>query len=225
MWRNAPSEATGVSPAQLMFGRPCRTFLPTARSVLSPAPPVPVYDALVKAQQTQAEYFNRGTRSLRPLIEGETVRMRLPGRSTWSPGICLRSVGDRSYLVRVDNFVYRRNRRHLLATNEDPSVVPDLPERPRVPVWAPHAPPANSFSRPERPPIPPSVPGTVAGGVERPPSPLSVPGLAAGGVGSPPSHGAPAHHGGNNHFAAAPLSPRRSGRVSQPPSYLRDYVR
>ena len=54
----AKGSTTGVSPAQLMFGRPCRTFLPTARSVLSPAPPVPVHDALVKAQQTQAEYFN-----------------------------------------------------------------------------------------------------------------------------------------------------------------------
>ena len=159
MWRNAPSESTGVSPAQLMFGRQCRTFLPTARSTLSLTPPIPVKETMVNARAKQTGYFNRGTRSLRPLLEGETVRMRLPGRSTWTPGICLRSVAERSYLVRVDNLVYRRNRRHLLATGEDPGVVAqDPPERPldrlRPGRNAPRSPPRSQMQ-----PLPPSVHG------------------------------------------------------------------
>ena len=208
MWRNAPSETTGVSPAQLMFGRPCRTFLPTARSTLAPAPPVPVHQARVKAQQTQADYFNRGTRPLRALVEGETVRMRLPGRSTWSPGVCLRSAGDRSYLVRVDNYVYRRNRRHLLATNEDPNMARDLSERPCVP----HPPPlvslGNAVSRPEPPHMPPSAPEAVGEGEV---APRNCHGRDGGDVCASPT--------------PSPPTPRRSGRVSQPPPYLRDYVR
>ena len=69
MWRNVPSETTGVSPAQLMFGRPCRTFLPTARSTLASQMSVPVREAMSKGKQRQAAYYNRGTRKLRPLIE------------------------------------------------------------------------------------------------------------------------------------------------------------
>ena len=200
MWRNAPSEATGVSPAQLMFGRQCRTFLPIARSTLLPAPPASVHDALVTEKRTQAEYFNRGTRPLRPLIEGEAVRMRLPGQSTWSPGICLRSAGDRSYLVRVANYVYRRNRRHLLATNEDPSVARDPPERPVVHVRG------SLTSTPSFVRSPP------------PDTPLPAHGADGDGVESPGADDV-----GQGCETPPPL--RRSGRVSQPPLYLRDYVR
>ena len=205
MWRNAPSESTGISPAQCMFGRPCRTFLPTARSTLSPNSPNPVREAITHARARQAAYFDRGTRSLRTLREGETVRMRLPGQSTWTPGICLRSVADRSYLVRADNYVYRRNRRHLLATGEDPGVVArDPPERPlawpRLNRDAPLPPPPPSWS-PQAP-----VPGLV-GHSDNDRSPCSR-GVGTEHVTPPP-----------------PISPlRRSTRVSRPPSHLRDYV-
>ena len=203
MWRNAPNETTGVSPAQLMFGRQCRTFLPTARSNLSPRAPVDVRQHLVSAKARQAQQFNRGAKPLRPLVEGETVRMRLPGRSTWSAGICLRSVADRSYLVRVDNAVYRRNRRHLLATGENPAVVAQDPvERPLD-----RPPPAGVIrpqpAAPPRCPVPgPAVPqeGCLRGAQ----------GEGTGIVTPPPAHSPP------------PL--RRSNRVSRPPTYLQDYI-
>ena len=56
-----------MSPTQLMFGRPCRTFLPTARSALASTPSASVRKAMSKAKERQVTYYNRDTRNLRPL--------------------------------------------------------------------------------------------------------------------------------------------------------------
>ena len=44
--------------------------------------------------------------------------MALPGRNTWSMGVCRRELGQRSYIVDVAGHTYRRNRRQLRSTNE-----------------------------------------------------------------------------------------------------------
>ena len=49
---------------------------------------------------------------------GETVRIRLPGQKTWTPGECIQEGGPRSYHIRVGERVFRRNRRQLLLTRE-----------------------------------------------------------------------------------------------------------
>mgnify|MGYP002803815530 FL=1 len=46
--------------------------------------------------------------------------MRLPADKHWSLGTCVRSLSNRSYEVEVCGKRYRRNRRHLRATNESP---------------------------------------------------------------------------------------------------------
>ena len=130
-WRNAPSEATGVSPAQLMFGRPCRTFLPVTRSTLTPEIPSQVRVSMENAKRRQAGYYNRGTRSLAPLVSGQTIRMRLPGQSVWSRGVCVKPLAHRSYLVKVNGTFYRRNKRQIISSGEpcppDPDAASQLP--------------------------------------------------------------------------------------------------
>ena len=118
-WRNTPSEGMSTSPAQRLMGRRCKTLLPTAGTLLKPR-----YDtdadtrALAGRKRRQSFYYNQHARP--PIDEGATVRMRLPGEKTWTPGTCTEQVNPRSYRVKVGGTVYRRNRRQLVNAGEDP---------------------------------------------------------------------------------------------------------
>ena len=101
-----------MSPAQRLMGRQCKTLLPTAGTLLKPR-----YDtdadtrALAGRKRRQSFYYNQHARPLKPIDEGTTVRMRLPGEKTWTPGTYTEQVNSRSYRVKVGGTVYRRNRR------------------------------------------------------------------------------------------------------------------
>ena len=120
-WRNTPSEGMSTSPAQRLMGRRCKTLLPTAGTMLKPR-----YDtdadtrALAGRKRRQSFYYNQHARPLTPIDEGATVRMKLPGEKTWTPGTCTGQVNPRSYRVKVGGTVYRRNRRQLVCAGEDP---------------------------------------------------------------------------------------------------------
>ena len=120
-WRNTPSEGMGASPAQRLMGRRCKTLLPTAGTLLKPR-----YDtnadtrALAGRKRRQSFYYNQHAHPLPPTNEGATVRMRLPGEKTWTPGTCTEQVDSRSYRVKVGWTVYRRNRRQLVCAGEQP---------------------------------------------------------------------------------------------------------
>ena len=75
--------------------------------------------ALGGQKERQRYYYNRQAKALPPLAPGESVRMRLPGEKTWSPGVCTRLAGPRSYEVTVGGRTFRRNWRQLIRTNED----------------------------------------------------------------------------------------------------------
>ena len=48
------------------------------------------------------------------------MRMKLPGQRKWSAGKCAGKVDERSYIVRVGDVKYRRNRKQLVSGHEDP---------------------------------------------------------------------------------------------------------
>ena len=119
-WRITPAEGIGTSPAQHLMGRRCRALLAVAANLLKPR-----YDteadtqALVGTKQRQQYYYNRAAaKPLKTITSGETVRMKLPGQDTWSPGTCTEKLENSSYVVKVGNAVYRRNCRHIQKTNE-----------------------------------------------------------------------------------------------------------
>lgn len=120
-WRNTPTEGIGTSPAQCLLGCRCRTLLPIAESLLKLH-----YEtggdarALAGAKHHQQHYYNRAAKPLKAITPGETVRMKLPGQDTGSPGTCSGKVTNRSYVVKVGDTEYRRNRRHIQRTNELP---------------------------------------------------------------------------------------------------------
>ena len=82
--------------------------------------------ALMGQKERQRFYYDKHTKPLQPIHQGDTVRMRLPGQRTWSPGTCMGQVGPCSYEAKVGDSIYRRNRRQLVRSNEPP--VPETPE-------------------------------------------------------------------------------------------------
>jgi hypothetical protein len=121
-WRNTPSEGIGTSPSQRFFGRRCKTLIPTASSLLLPRYNTEFDDQAIRARKTkQSEYYNRSSRHLPKVIPNDAVRIKLPGDKVWSPGVCESIAGPRSFNVRVGETIYRRNRRHMWKTNEEPS--------------------------------------------------------------------------------------------------------
>ena len=125
-WRNTPTEGIGTSPAQRFLGRRCKTLLPMSKSLLHPRYSTEEDTRALNAQkQHQPFYYNRQVKPLNPITPGDTVRMRLPGQSTWSAGVCTSLAGPRSYRVKVGESQYRRNRRQLLCANEPPLDIQD----------------------------------------------------------------------------------------------------
>ena len=101
------------------MGRHCKTLLPVAGSLLQPNFPTEEDTRkLIGAKQRQQFYYNKQVKPLEPVSIGDTVRMRLHGEKTWSPGACTAIAGPRSYRVRVGNAIYRRKRRQLIKTGE-----------------------------------------------------------------------------------------------------------
>ena len=99
-WRNTPTEGFGNSPAQRLMGRRCKTLAPVAGTLLQPRYSTEEETrALIGSKQRQQHHYNHHVKPLQPIDQGETVRMKLPGQKTWSPGTCLGKVGPRSYEV------------------------------------------------------------------------------------------------------------------------------
>ena len=120
-WCNTPSEGIGLSPAQRLMERRCKTLLPDAGTLLqSRYSTEQETSALIGNKQRQQHYYDRHAKPLHPIKPGETVRMRLPGQNTWTAGTCTGQTGPRSYDVKVGETMYRRNRRQLIQANEPP---------------------------------------------------------------------------------------------------------
>ncbi len=118
-WCNTPTKGLGVSPAQRLFGRRCKTLLPMVDTLLRPR-----YDQtsevldMRRAKAKQAFYYNKMAKWQPKLETGDQVRMRVPDGSgtdkLWSAGEVVGKVAPRSFQIRVGETVFRRNRRHLL---------------------------------------------------------------------------------------------------------------
>ena len=117
-FRNTPSERDGVSPSQKLFSRRVRARLPTTKELLKPqvVDGNKVMAGAERAKRKQKENYDVKAHSLSPLEVGEFVRVKLPGKQTWSLAKCVKQVGPRSYEVMCGERIYRRNRRDLRKT-------------------------------------------------------------------------------------------------------------
>ena len=125
--RNIPRDAQLGSPAQRLMSRQIRTTIPVSKKLLQPAPlnTQEVAAQLKKKRLAQKLSYDKSSRPLRPLLEGEVVRMQTPrgyDRMGTVGKICEE---PRSYVIQSGGKEYRRNRRHLLPVAEQPTDHPD----------------------------------------------------------------------------------------------------
>ena len=103
------------------MSRKLRTRLPTFKSLLEPQArsTSQVLQKLLSRQRSQKAFYDRGTRPLSTLHEGEPVRIRR-GRE-WTPAVVVKQhQAPRSYIVATpDGTQIRQNRIHLQPTKEE----------------------------------------------------------------------------------------------------------
>lgn len=118
--RNVPRDAKLGSPAQRLMSRQTRTTLPVSVKLLEPhmRHPQEVKAQLLNKRLYQKQCYDKSSRPLQPLMEGQVVRMQTPqgyNRTGMIQEICKE---PRSYVVHSDGKLYRRNRRHILPVAE-----------------------------------------------------------------------------------------------------------
>jgi hypothetical protein len=115
-----PIAATGVSPAEGMFGRKIKTALTSLPFNCEQAPVdlEKVRDNDRQYKSRMAYFYNRrnGTKLSRPPEPGESVRIRTDKENDWSiKGTIKEKVAPRSFTVVTDDGAeYRRNEGHIM---------------------------------------------------------------------------------------------------------------
>lgn len=111
--RNTPVD-NHASPAQMLMSRRLRSVVPMTMKQMLPRV-VPTEDVIrhrQKEQSRQQAHYNKGSKPLDPMKQGDKVRVWK--NDFWKPAIVTERVADRSYVVKTqDGGEYRRNRRDL----------------------------------------------------------------------------------------------------------------
>lgn len=75
--RNTPTQGVDSSPAQRLFGRRTKTIIPITNSLLHPNnQAISDTEKLKNNQKRQAKYYNKSGHNLKPLNEGDVVRLK-----------------------------------------------------------------------------------------------------------------------------------------------------
>jgi len=115
---NTPITGLKYSPTQLLMNRSTRSIIPMLDSSLKPQVPTDAHAAMLQNKKMQQKYHDRTAKELQPLEKDETVRIKL--KDHWEKAKVMNNANTpRSYNVMTENGQqYRRNRQHLLKTNE-----------------------------------------------------------------------------------------------------------
>lgn len=121
-YRNTPVEGMTVSPVMQLFGRHTRSILPQLTSPSMSAETC--WKAKMNKKRRAQKHYNQGAKNLEKLQVGQPVLVRdwQGGRRQWRQSIIEKQLSDRSYAVRNEDDILRRNRRDirpLLCPNEN----------------------------------------------------------------------------------------------------------
>ena len=102
-YRNTPTQGMDSSPVQRLMNCRTKTLLPTTKSLLQPKVTYPerVAQQLERRKEQQARYYNRGSKDLPELAEGDVVRMKpfRLGDKAWKKATVTKRLDDQSYTV------------------------------------------------------------------------------------------------------------------------------
>ena len=102
-YRSTPQASTGVTPAELLTGRPLRTHLELLKPDLA---------GKERCSQILQKMARDGRSKQRVFFPSETVYIRNSDKeSQWIPGFVESKLGDYTYLIRLDN--NQTVRRHI----------------------------------------------------------------------------------------------------------------
>ena len=123
-WRNTPTESSLYSPSQKLHSRRTRKMIPTTKELLQPEVAKNVVEEIRTRRQHTKLYYDRTAKALPELVVGQGVRIQpLDSGGQWRRASVIKKVGERSYLTQTpEGQVYRRNPKHLRATNEESSL-------------------------------------------------------------------------------------------------------
>ena len=136
--RNTP-RADGRSPAQVLFGHPLRSGVPTHHRAFAPEwqRAAEVCEKAAELQEKASAYYDRSTRPLSQLTVGRRVAIQDPSTGRWDRVGVVVGVGRRrTFLVRTASRVLWRNRcylrpyRPLLTEPAPPETPPADTQRP-----------------------------------------------------------------------------------------------
>lgn len=135
--RNTPPQGMAYSPAQGILCRRTKSNLPISESSLSQSvPPVTVVrdEHLGRRAKAKAHYDKTASRDLSPLAPGQFVYTRPNDHhrgEQWGHGEVLGEVTPRSYVVKTQDGLVRRNRIYLRPNEPqvpcDPQPLPEQP--------------------------------------------------------------------------------------------------
>ena len=136
-YRSTPHTTTGISPAELMFGRKMRTRF----DLLWPSERVSA--RVIRKQEQQKAHHAKFPRNV-SLSKGDSVMVRhyLPGKK-WVPAEIAEKTGPLSYKCQLENgSVTKRHADQIIPrSKQDSRDVPPTNEEREVPEGASHAPP------------------------------------------------------------------------------------
>ncbi|KAL4719015.1 hypothetical protein ACJJTC_009315 [Scirpophaga incertulas] len=120
-----------ASPSQLLMSRSLRTQLPSVASNLKPT--VVKFNHHYKNKNrniaNSKKYYDRGTRVLGDIQQGEKVCYKKTPLSNWSPGIVKSKCEEpRSFILDTPDGFLRRNRQHLMQIPRSPTSPIVVPE-------------------------------------------------------------------------------------------------
>ena len=120
---NTTTEGLHLSPAEIMFGRKCRTKLMVLKKVLKPIHELKEMEEQREIKlRKQKIYYDRGAKKKQKIENQDEIIIIKPGETTWSEGKITEEIRDRSYKVEVDGKSYVRNRidiQTLINKNKD----------------------------------------------------------------------------------------------------------
>ncbi|KAJ3643675.1 hypothetical protein Zmor_026372 [Zophobas morio] len=113
-----------------MLNRRIRTSLPILYKLLEAEIPDNIKREKEEVQRKTSYFYNKSAKVLRPLEIGQSVTIRK--EKEWEPAVVVKKWSTpRSYVVRTSNEEYRRNRKHLgESLNNPPEYNPDITPEP-----------------------------------------------------------------------------------------------
>ena len=120
--RNTPRQNTGISPAEMMFGRNTRSLLPSTGTTSIPSKKQVMMKRAKRSFAIKSNN-NKGARDLKRLTPSQPVyyQYKKGRRPEWRIGTVRTEHSERSYMMDGRDGVYRRNRVHLRLTTPETS--------------------------------------------------------------------------------------------------------